>query len=206
MSGRRNGSKGAKFLHCGSNCQFNEPSHESTLAGAKMARANNTLVSYDPNIRPAMWTDHDLLRKRVHEIFPYANLIKMSDDEAEFLFPGKSEEEIAKELFAMQCEAMLITRGGKGASIYHPQHPPIHLPGIKTEVVDTTGAGDNFVSAFMCRTLNLGLLKDDRSIKDFTSEEIDALIKFANAAATISVGARGGMDSSPSLEKVEQAL
>lgn len=198
--------QGAKFLHCGSNCQFSPASHESTVAGVKMARANDTLVSYDPNIRPNMWQDHELLRQRVHEVFPYANLIKMSDDEAEFLFPDKKEEDIAKELFAMQCEAMLITRGGNGASAYHPNHSPIHLPGIKTEVVDTTGAGDNFISAFMFRTLNLDLLKDDRNIRDLSKEELESLIKFANAAATISVGTRGGMDSSPSLEKVEQSI
>ncbi|MBE8182073.1 MAG: carbohydrate kinase [Candidatus Portiera sp.] len=196
----------AKFLHCGSNCQLSLSSHQATEAGAKMARGNNTLVSYDPNIRPAMWAEQNLLRQRVHEIFPYADLVKMSDDEAEFLFPGKSEEVIAQELFAMSCQIMLITRGGKGASAYHPQHPPMHLPGIKVEVVDTTGAGDNFISAFMSRILHLGLLSQDTSIRDFSVEQLEALIKFANAAATMSVTARGGMDSSPSLEQVEQVL
>lgn len=196
----------AQFLHCGSNCQFSLSSHKATEAGAKMARENNTLVSYDPNIRPAMWADTELLRQRVHEIFPYADLIKMSDDEAEFLFPNKSEEEIAQELFALECQTLLITRGGNGASAYHPQHPPIHLPGIKTEVVDTTGAGDNFISAFMFRILNLGLLNQETQLKDFSEEQLNELLKFANAAATISVTTRGGMDSSPSLEQVEQSL
>lgn len=205
----------AKFLHCGSNCQLSLSSHQATEAGVKMARENNTLVSYDPNIRPNMWGDHDLLKQRVHDIFPYADIVKMSDDEAVFLFPGKDEEAIAKELFAMKCQTMLITRGGNGASAYHPKHPPLHLGALnilntlgtdKLEVVDTTGAGDNFIGAFMFRVLNLGLLKDGIALKDFSVTQLESLVKFAHAAATISVTTRGGMDSSPSLQQVEQQL
>lgn len=193
---------GAAALQCGSNCQVSKPSHLAHLRGVQMAQEKGTLVSYDPNIRPNIWTDHELLRSRVHSIFPYADIIKMSDDEAQFLFPSKSEAEISQELFAMKCVVMLITRGYKGASVYHKQHGPLDLDPIKVDAVDTTGAGDNFIAAFLYNLVSQNLSVSD--LANLEREKLHHMIKFAHAGATLSVMQRGGMDSSPSLAEVEK--
>lgn len=188
-------------LQLGSNCQVSEASHLAHVRGAELAVQAGSLVSYDPNIRPNIWADHDLMRRRVHEIFPYSTIIKMSDDEAELLFPGKSEEQIAQELFAMKCEIMLITRGGKGASIYHPQHETMHFDPITVAVVDTTGAGDNFIAACLYKAVADGLL--ETGLAKLSAAEVYHLGKFAQTGASLSVTQRGGMDSSPDLAAVK---
>ena len=192
----------AAAMHCGSNCQVSEESHASTLKGVQLGAKFGTVVSYDPNIRPAIWETEELMRERVHAIFPYANIIKMSDDEAQLLMPSKSEEEMARELFKMRCEILLITRGGNGASIYHPKLETLNLEPIKVKVADTTGAGDNFIAAFIYKLLELKLL--DKGILNINQEEMEALSKFAHAGASLSVTQVGGMDSSPTVNEVEK--
>ena len=192
--------KDASILHCGSNCQVSKASHQATLEGVKLAKQHNTLVSYDPNFRLNIWQDHELMSSRINEIFPYADIIKMSDEEASFLFPDKTEEEISQKLFDMLCEIMFITRGSNGASVYHPNHSPIHLPPIKINQVDTTGAGDNFVAALLFKLTELNLVD---KITKLDTADLKSLISFAHKGATLSVSQRGGMDSSPSLADVE---
>lgn len=198
--------KDAAFLHCGSNCQTSESGDKSTQYGMQLARTNGSLVSYDPNLRYNLWNDSELLRPRVHSAFPLADIIKLSEEEACFLFPNTKENEIIAQLFALNCQLVLLTRGPKGCAAYTREGASASLKGIGVKTVDTTGAGDCFIGAFLYR-LTAEAAKRKKAIHLNLSEEmLMDVLAFANCAAAISVSRRGGIDSMPSKKEVDDLL
>ena len=192
------------IFHCGSNCQTTQSSHLATEWGMKLAQKNNVLVSYDPNIRPLIWEDDKLLTMSVHRLFPHADIVKFSEDEMHFLFPKAKEKVVVDNLFELGCKLILVTRGGKGCSAFTQKNEPVHLPGIKCKVVDTTGAGDNFIGAVL---YNLAKIYTENKNKlELTYDEVHYILNFANHAAALSVTKRGGLESSPKLKEVEARL
>ena len=198
--------KNTAFLHCGSNCQTSENGNKSTCHGMKLARTKGTLVSYDPNLRYELWSDSELLRLRVHRSFPLADIIKLSQDEAQFLFPNTKEADMVSQLFALKCRLVLITRGSKGCAAFTQQGVSVNLKGIKRQVADTTGAGDAFIGAFLYRLVAEADKRKTAVNLALPKEELEDTLGFANQAAAISVSRTGGIAAVPSLQEVEDAL
>lgn len=136
-----------EVVHVGSLGTALEPGAELVADLVVMADALGVPVSFDPNIRLTVEPDHAVWRRRFEAIAPHANIIKMSDEDAAVLFPGKEAGALAQEL-ATGGTLVAITLGGDGAVIANSQLVArIEAPTIT--VVDTIGAGDSFMAAVL---------------------------------------------------------
>jgi len=166
--------------------------HIKALDEAKTACA---LITFDPNVRLPLWDDPDVLRTTILDFLPYADVVKVSDDELDFIFGTKSEEDAAAFCFSLGASLMFVTRGKNGAAVYTRGYAT-DVPGTPVTAVDTTGAGDAFNGAFLSRFLIRPLKEclEPGSIKD--------ILNFANAAGSITVTRKGAMAGSPSIEEL----
>lgn len=126
----------------------------------KKASSSKALIAFDPNLRFNLWSDANELKMVVKEYARYANIMKIGSDELEFVY-GKSEEQVAKELFAENLEILLVTYGAKGASVYLKNGEKYSHPGFKVKAIDTTGAGDSCFGAFLALIIEKGIANVD---------------------------------------------
>ena len=134
--------KNAKVLHMGSLLMTTEEGKASTLYAAEIAKANGVIVSYDPNYRPPLWKSRDEAKKMMRLGAEQADMMKISEEEAEFVF-GVKRDGAAKEILRIlpNLKLVMVTLGGDGAAIAsRTDEVRIEAPAVKP--IDTTGAGD----------------------------------------------------------------
>jgi fructokinase len=183
--------KNTKCIHTGTLAIAEEPDVsiiESVLLNSK---ANDIVISIDPNIRANNFKDKDTYRKNVFKIMATADIIKLSDDDIEFLYPQKTLEnsiQLLKQQFNL-CSLLVITRG-KNATIVSSfkHHIECQLDTIK--VVDTIGAGDCFIAGLLHALMQKSLL-DKNSLKEIEKEQLFAVIKTANIVAGLNCTQNG---------------
>ena len=110
----------------------------------KYAKENGLIVSFDPNVRLPLFDDHEYLKNVIHEYIQYADILKISDEEVEFIFGNKDIEENLDYLFDQGVKLLVYTSGKDGAVAY-TKNVVAHSKGIKVNAVDTSGAGDGFI-------------------------------------------------------------
>jgi fructokinase len=142
-------------------------------------------VSYDPNIRLAVEPDAEVWRRVFQTIAPHAAIIKMSDEDAETLFPGEDPTELVRRL-AADHGIVAITRGGDGAVIATADAFAT-IPPADVRIVDTIGAGDSFMAAMLawCATY------DWPAASELDSTELTDLAMYASSAAAITCSRPG---------------
>lgn len=137
-----------KVIHTGSLGAFLEPGAEITGEIVRRGRAEGALITFDPNVRPSLVRDSH----RTHQLFQAlafsSHVTKLSDEDAEFLFPGKSLDYVLDVLIDGGVAVAGITRGSRGAQLASGEHR-ISIPPVTTVVVDTVGAGDSFMATLI---------------------------------------------------------
>lgn len=163
----------------------------------KMLNADGTVI-FDPNLRFPLWDSLEDLRKTVLEFIPKAHILKISDEELEFITKIKDKNEAIESLFVGNVEIIIYTEGKNGASIYTKDGKIAHENGFEVTVKDTTGAGDAFIGAIIFQ-----LLKQDRK---HLIENGNHYLRFANAVGGVTTTAYGAIESLPYLEDVEKLV
>ncbi len=187
----------AGVLHFCSVDLVDSPMKEAHRVLIKRAKEEGVLISFDPNLRLSLWDNHDELKKTIFEFMPYADILKISDDELQFI-TGKSEITDALPIFfELGVKVVLFTKGDKGASIYL-ENEAIHSVGYKVDAVDTTGGGDSFIGAFLFKVLENQL--------DLSSEKLSSYIDFANKYAAYTVTKEGALSSMATLEEINKIV
>ena len=169
------------------------------VAQALDSAGGNLTRSFDVNIRPALLPEREATRALVADRIARADIVKASEEDLDWLFPGEAVETIAGR-WSTQGRIILVTRGADGASIYI-DGPPVHGNGFAVAVVDTVGAGDAFMAAFLARAAETDVLRDVRAA---SPAMLGALLAFANAAAALCC-LRAGADA-PTRAEVEAFL
>lgn len=154
----------------------------------RMLEAKGTVV-FDPNLRFPLWNDLEALHHTVLEFIPKAHIVKISDEELEFITRIKDKEKAIASLFKGNVEAVIYTEGKAGAALYTKDGLTEQQPGFKVEVVDTTGAGDAFIGAINYQILTQG--------KSKLFEESQEFLRFANAVGALTTTAYGAIESLP---------
>lgn len=158
---------------------------------------HDKLISFDPNVRLALWDDHQTLKQTIHEFIPYANILKIADDELEFIMGTNDINEALATLWQhsrLQC--VIYTRGKDGASVYTRTHQA-HHEGFKVDVKDTTGAGDGFIAAFLWY-----LVIREQLPQEMDEEALTKGILFANAYAALSTKKAGAIDAYATMDEL----
>ncbi len=180
----------AKIFHYGSITMIGEPSRSATLLAVQEARSRGLLISYDPNLRLALWPSAEAAREGMLAGFDYAHIVKVSDEEVEFLTGGHD----ISSLWRGDVRVIAVTQGGRGATIYTRQQA-VHVPGFSVRTVDTTGAGDGFVAGML-----VGILEH----WDDYQAHLPEIGRFANAVGALATTHLGAIPALPSRSAVDQ--
>ena len=184
---------GARAFHFGSISLYSEPAAGATRAAADKVRAAGGLVSYDPNLRPAiMETRHGAL-EAAQSAIPRAHVIKVSGEELLKLSGMTTETDALAYLFDHGVRLAAVTRGPDGATVANARERA-DIAGERVEVVDTTGAGDAFTAGLLAGLLEQGLGPADLAGLDRAT--LAALGGWANrvaASSTTQAGATEGL-------------
>ncbi|MCB9946744.1 MAG: fructokinase [Rhodospirillaceae bacterium] len=184
----------ARLLHFGSISLIDEPCRGATLHAVREARAAGLLISYDPNLRLALWRDSDAARAGMMLGWPNADVIKVSEDELDFLTGEADPVRAARSLWHDRLRLLVVTRGRDGC-LYLTRQFAGDLPGFAVEAVDATGAGDAFVAGLLA-----GLLADPTVSED--EARLRELCRFANAAGALATTGRGAIPALPDRARV----
>ncbi|WP_379134219.1 carbohydrate kinase [Paenibacillus sp. sgz500958] len=186
-----------EIFHFGSISMSSESSHEATLKAALMAISKGAVITYDPNWRPALWRDEEHARLTMEEGMKLANVIKLSEEELVFLSQKNSLEAGVKVLMErFPAKLMLVTRGEEG-TYYSTRTLSGNVPSYPVKPVDTTGAGDGFMGAFIYQLLEAG-----KPAVEWTKEELETALSFANAAGALATTRKGAIASLATLEEI----
>ena len=188
--------KSSKIFHFGSLSLTDEPSKSATLSALKIAKENGVTVSYDPNYRAMLWSDEDAAKSGMRLPLDMVDIIKISDEEIKLLTNCEKVEDAAQALHNKGICVVIITMGEKGAFV-SANGECVYTNAVKTEVCDTTGAGDCFMGAFL-----YSVISKDKALLNLTGEDLKEYASFANAAASVCVSRRGAINSMPTKEDI----
>ncbi|MFF1253478.1 carbohydrate kinase [Pseudarthrobacter sp. NPDC058329] len=183
-----------KVLHTGSIASFLAPGADKVKATLQALRAECT-ITYDPNIRPALLGTHAEAVRTFEDLVHLTNVVKLSDEDAEWLYPQRSAVEAASHILKLGADLAVITKGSLG-SLLATRSTTLSTAAAKTTVVDTIGAGDSYMSALI-----LGLLA--RGTDGYAPSVLEQLGRTAALAAAITVGRRGA--NPPTNTELEEA-
>ncbi|MFC3884087.1 aminoimidazole riboside kinase [Bacillus songklensis] len=189
-----------KILHFGSISMISEPSKSATRKAVKLAKKHDMIVSYDPNLRLGLWDSEEQARETIISMLPYADILKISEEELEFL---TGEADIPKGVEALKpynIPLTLITLGAEGSYVLTKQGMA-RVPALKINTVDTTGAGDAFVSGIL-----YSLNEYDKAMEEITVEEAEQTARFASVSGALAASTKGAMTALPTLSEVQDIL
>lgn len=144
-----------EVLHIGSLATIVEPGADVLYEWA-MAISEFAPVVFDPNVRTAYLADHHRYLGSVIKWISISTLVKASDDDIAWLYPGQDLLSVAKNWIQAGVHIVIITRGSRGLMAV-TQEEIIEVPGVKVEVVDTVGAGDTVGAVVVDAIIEYGL-------------------------------------------------
>ncbi|XP_044500445.1 probable fructokinase-4 [Mangifera indica] len=182
--------KSAKVFHYGSISLIVEPCRSAHLKAMEVAKDAGALLSYDPNLRLPLWPSPEEARTQILSIWDMAEVIKVSDVELEFLTGSdKIDDESALSLWHPNLKLLLVTLGEKGCRYYTKGFKGA-VEAFHVNTVDTTGAGDAFVGALLCKIVDdHSLLEDEARLRE--------VLKYANACGAITTTKKGAIPALP---------
>ncbi|WP_284982157.1 carbohydrate kinase [Arthrobacter sp. efr-133-TYG-118] len=171
-----------KVFHTGSIATFLAPG-AAAVRSLMLQCHDSCLVTYDPNIRPALLGSHHEAKTIFEELVPLTDVVKLSDDDALWLYPGTPLEDIAARILALGAGLAVVTTGS-GGSLLSTAATQLSIPAVATQVADTIGAGDSYMSALIHGLLN-------RTGEGLAPSVLERIGRSASMAAAITVSRPG---------------
>ena len=187
----------AKVFHFGTLSLTDEPARTATQKAVKYAKEKGKWITYDPNLRKPLWKDLSDAKQQLIWGLGQADVVKISDEEVDFLFGLGIEEGATHILKTFGVKLVFVTCGADGCFFQNAVakgHVP-SLSGIK--VLDTTGAGDIFGGSALWKLIQLGKEPDQ-----VDEAELRDIVSFACTSAGLSTTKPGGISSVHSYEDV----
>ena len=191
--------KDTKVFHFGTLSMTHEGVREATKKAVETAKANGCLVSFDPNLRPPLWSSLELAKEQMEYGFGKCDILKISDNEIQFV-SGKEDydEGIAYLQETYNIPLILLTMGKDGSRAYY-KGMRVERPGFSVKAIETTGAGDTFCGS----SLNYLV---DHDFENLTEEQLGEMLTFANAAAALVTTKKGAIKAMPVKEEVLELI
>jgi fructokinase len=145
-----------QVLHIGTLATLVQPGADVLFDWA-LACADFAPVVFDPNIRPQVLSDRDKYVALVEKWIGISSVVKLSDDDFEWLYPGKRPESIANQWLQGGVALVVMTRGADGL-VGYTSDGVVEVAGEKVNVVDTVGAGDTVGAIVVQGLITDGLL------------------------------------------------
>ncbi len=175
-------------VHTGSIATTLQPGEAEVTAALVRARPIAT-TSYDPNVRPTIMGAAEQVRTRVEELVALSDVVKASDEDIAFLYPGRTPEEVMTHWAGLGPGLVVITLGGHGVAYrVTAGAEATREPALADRVVDTVGAGDSFMAGLISGLLDAGLLGGPEARERLGSASLaDVSPALARALATSGV-------------------
>lgn len=185
-----------KILHVGSLSMTNSPSKEACVEAVKYAKENGAIISYDPNYRAALWDTEEHAVEMMKALLPYADILKVSDEEMSMLTLVGDFEEGSRILAEYGAGIVLVTLGADGVFVRMGRKTAT-VPGFKVEVADTNGAGDTFLGAMLMQIATGMTGPED------VWTQLLGMVRYANKAASITCSRHGAIPAMPTADELK---
>ena len=190
----------AKVFHFGTLSLTDEPVRTTTQRCVAYAKEKGKLITCDPNLRKPLWPSEEAAKEQILWSLNQADVVKISDEEVEFLWNCTPEEGADKLLTECGVSLAMVTLGPNGC-LLKTANACFRTPSPKVHPIDTTGAGDIFGGSAVSRLLEL-----DKPICELTESDLAYIGKFAATAASLSTESMGGIPSIPKKETVLETM
>lgn len=191
----------ARVFHFGTLSLTDEPARTTTYKAVEYARSHGKLITYDPNLRKPLWKDLEEARKQLIWGLGQADVVKISDEEVEFLFCLGAEDGAEYILKHFGVKLVFVTCGAQGCC-FRSAAACGHVPSLSDiKVADTTGAGDIFGGSALWQ-----LLQSNTAPDALTEAELRRITAFACTSAGLSTTKPGGISSVPELSEIAARL
>ena len=190
----------AKVFHFGTLSLTDEPARTTTQKAIAYAKSQGKLITCDPNLRKPLWRSEEEARAQILWSLNQADVVKISDDEVEFLWSCSPEEGADKLLNEYGVSLAMVTLGPKGC-LLKTKNAVCQVVSPEVKPIDTTGAGDIFGGSAVYRLLEL-----NKPVEELTAEDLLFIGAFASTAASLSTEHMGGIPSIQSKALVQNKM
>ena len=190
-----------RIFHFGTLSMTHEGVRKATLKAIDVAKKSGALISFDPNLRPPLWRSLADAAKHIHAGLSLCDILKIADNEIEFITGEKDFDKGAAILQAQypNIKILNVTAGAEGSYAYSCGSR-VFVPSFKLGgTIETTGAGDTFCACVLGFVLKNG-------VENLTQSQLAQMLRFANAAAYLVTTKKGAICSMPEKEQVEAIL
>ena len=189
----------AELFHYGSVSLSHSPSREATLHAIRSAKMGGAMLSYDPNLRLMLWDNPDDAKHWIWEVMHYADVVKISEEEWEFVTGDVGLEQGIERILGLGVKLLIVTLGERGC-YYTNGITEGFVDGFIVDVVDTLGAGDAFVAAMLIQIIQ------HTDLLSLEKVQLDAIMRHANAAGALATQKVGVIPALPTRSEIESFL
>lgn len=189
--------KQAKIFHFGTLSMTHEGVRNATKKALDIAKEENAMISFDPNLRPPLWKDLEDAKEQVLYGLGYCDILKISDNEIQWL-TGKEDYSDGVKWIKERYDIplILVSMGKEGSRAYYGEKMVEVVPFLQENTIETTGAGDTFCGCVLHYVCEHGL-------DNLTEEMLTEMLIFANAAAALITTKKGALRVMPTLEEIQ---
>ena len=189
----------SKVFHFGTLSMTDEPARTATVKALETARKEGCLITFDPNLRPPLWSSMEDAKKQMEFGFGYCDILKISDNEIQFVSGMEDYDDgICYLQKKYQIPLIFLTMGKEGSRAYY-RNLRVERPGVSVKTVETTGAGDTFFGCAIHGVLEYGL-------EELNEEKLGQILTYANGGAALITTKKGAIRSMPEPEDIMKLL
>jgi fructokinase len=194
-----------RCLHTGSLATVLEPGRADVedLMAREHQRGRVT-ISYDPNVRPALLGTPERARPGIEHLVTLSDVVKVSDEDLHWLYPGRPDEEVARDWLARGPVLVIVTRGGQGVYAV-TAGLDVRRPATPVDLVDTVGAGDSFTSGLLDGLRRADLIGSERREKLSAVDESSLVSILDDASLVAAITCSRPCANPPTRAEVEAA-
>ena len=185
------------MFHFGTLSLTNEPARTATQKAVAYAKSKGKLITYDPNLRKPLWKSLETAREQIIWGLRHADVVKISDEEVEFLWGLGAEAAARHILDSFGVKLVFVTCGADGCYFENANASGKEPSLTNIQVKDTTGAGDIFGGSALWKLLQIG-----KAPENLNETEMRDVVRFACTAAGLSTTRFGGISSVPEYAEV----
>ncbi len=189
-----------RVFHFGTLSMTHDEVRKATKKAISIAKENGAVISFDPNLRPPLWSSLDLAKEQVDYGLRQCDVLKISDNEIQW-FTGKEDYDEGIKVLqdTYHIPLILLSMGKEGSRAYYRDLRVERAPYLQENTIETTGAGD--ISGGSC--LNFVL---EYGLDGLDEEKLSYMLSFANAAASLITTRKGALRVMPKPEEVEKLM
>lgn len=189
-----------RVFHFGTLSMTHDEVRKATKKAIAIAKENGAVISFDPNLRPPLWSSLDLAKEQVDYGLRQCDVLKISDNEIQW-FTGKEDYDEGIKILqdTYHIPLILLSMGKEGSRAYYRDLRVERAPYLQENTIETTGAGDTFGGSCLNFVLEYGL-------DGLDEEKLSHMLSFANAAASLITTRKGALRVMPKPEEVEKLM